>query len=494
MHSQLVVLVFAIGCSLPSDEVSNATSLSQTPVSTAEGPDTAPADDSSSPAQTGMADTNTSDTAPPLTLALPEPTPGALVPTSRFLPSQTWSIVDSPDLVSLPNGTNLLVLPLLNPSRGTPHAILQGPFESGDQSAEDAWDKTSVTGYGAQEAHVVSDADGDGIHDFWYDWKLLPGPMLGQNAHEAFLHASPIATFRDPTQPDQGFGEVELAGFDANADGHTDVLLNSGSGNLRHVYFGPFEGDVAEAAPDDTTYLGTGDSDECREPPVRLDDAYGPGEHAVLMGGQDLARWCSPDWFLMPLEVEPVPGYNGVASSLDMDVGYLQAFDFDGDGRTEVFATDADGRTSGIWPFPFDGHHDISQLQPLIATTSTTPGLLLGTIGDANADGIPDLLGYIEPSLADPSDALPKAYVLLSPHVEPLALDGGIQIERLSRQGFHGPGWVHGDFDGDGHDDLAYGSPPDLGTDAPQRVVFYYSGADLTAADPRTHETTGSPP
>jgi hypothetical protein len=60
--------------------------------------------------------------------------------------------------------------------------------------------------------------------------------------------------------------------------------------------------------------------------------------------------------------------------------------------------------------------------------------------------------------------------------------------------GAHIP-WAHGDFDGDGHSDLAYAPGKRLGSseyDPPENVVVIYSGADLTAADPRTTSSTPS--
>ena len=70
-------------------------------------------------------------------------------------------------------------------------------------------------------------------------------------------------------------------------------------------------------------------------------------------------------------------------------------------------------------------------------------------------------------------------------------VDQGVQIEPVSTHAFQGPLWVYADFDQDGHDDLAYGMNVDTFDPDYDRVVFVYSGADLTAADPRA---TGATP
>jgi hypothetical protein len=380
--------------------------------------------------------------------------------------------------------------------------VIITPVGEGDVPLETVWDGLTSLGY-MENVHPVPDADGDGIYDYWYLWKLLPGPLPGKNAYAEFENTSdPIASFPDPTDPSRGFAEVDLAGFDADGDGHDDVLVDFGGGNLRQIYFGPLLGEIPEVGSLRATYFGTGDSDECQDPPKLLRDVRGPGDHVIVVGGQDAPRWCYPDWFLLHDEAEQQPGYSIVDSTLDMPSGFFQAIpDLDGDGRAELLASSGLQQLSGVWPHPFDGEHGVSQLEPLLSTVSSVPGYLLGTIGDANGDGVPDLLGTTNPSANTTGDIPPdlRTYVLLSPHDDPIDIEAGILIEPVTVMSNGGrPGWAHGDFDEDGLHDLAYGLPwEDLddpfGPGRPDQVVFYYSGADLTAADPRTTSKASAP-
>ena len=483
---QLSTLLTLLACSRSTPDISTSRPTAPAPEPTSSSPP--PSSDTSE--STATADTS-DEASTPTAYHLPPPSDGALSPTVRLIPGGDLEIFALPSVFAAPGVPPTLEVPISKPG-GLPHALLDPLSSRGDISVDQLWDGITAAGYG-RSSHPVADTNGDGIYDYWFLSKLLKGPIEGKNAEEAFHTETPIAMLSPPGSPDSPFAEVALAGFDANGDGHSDILVDFGGGNMRQVYFGPFAGNIAEIPEDQGTFLGTTDSDECRDPPLLLRDVRGPGLHSLLIGGQDWPRWCSPDWFLVDLEAEPVYSFSGTQGTMDMPAGYLQAIpDLDGDGRAEVFASHTQ-QISGFWPDPRDGHYTIEDFELPFEVTASTRAYLQGTIGDVNADGIPDFIGYTNPSDPYTVDIYPepKTYVLLSPHADPLVVDQGVQIEPVSTHAFQGPLWVYADFDQDGHDDLAYGMNVDTFDPDYDRVVFVYSGADLTAADPRA---TGATP
>jgi hypothetical protein len=437
-------------------------------------------------------DTATESTTPP-PLELPEPTPGVMTPTSRLIPTHEIGLTSTFGSIAIPDAQPLLSVGVTGADRSA--IYLDDLPPPGDQAILDVWDGLSMGGP-HHEIIPVPDVNGDGVYDYWAFYKLLPGPIIGTDVGIEAYYGSAIAQLSpDHIRGPLGFGEVVLSNFDADDDGHIDILVDNGGANNYEVYFGPFEGEITEnLGTDDKTNLGTGDSSECHEPPIFLPDLFGPGEHGVAVGGEDWPRWCPRDRFVVPLAVDRT-GSRGEVGSIDFPVGHLQPVgDLDGNGSQDLIAFSYWFEPlSGLWSAPFDEQTSFAQLTPPPATESTDRGGLMGSIGDVNADGVDDLLGYTNPRYAyggEHYDNAPATYVLLSPFDDPIVIDEGIPVEPMLTivGGAHIP-WAHGDFDGDGHSDLVYVPGKELQSseyDPPETVLVVYSGADLTAADPRT--------
>jgi hypothetical protein len=446
-------------------------------------------------------DTATDATATLPPLELPDPTPGVLPPTSRLIPTHDVWFTGRVGSIHIPGGSPILAVSTDGPAVNWWSLYFDGLPPPGDQVLTEVWDQLS-SGYDPHAVIPVPDVDGDGVYDYWAFYKLLPGPIMGKNtAVEAYYSASIAQLSPSEVAAPLGFGEVVLSNFDADGDGHIDILVNNGGGNFYEVYFGPFEGEVAEnIGTDDKTNIGVASADECHEPPILLPDLFGPGQPGIAVGGEDWPRFCPRDRFVVPLAVERTDATREVGS-IDFPVGYLQPVgDLDGNGSQDIIAFNPVLEpVAGLWSAPFDQQTSFAQLTPPPATESADRGGLMGVIGDVNADGIDDLLGYTNPYFLYGGGHHPYApalYVLLSPFDDPIVIDQGIPVEPMIgvAGGAHIP-WAHGDFDGDGHSDLAYVPGKRLGSseyDPPENVVVIYSGADLTAADPRTTSSTNS--
>mgnify|MGYP003884232655 FL=1 len=437
-------------------------------------------------------------------MVFPELTPGALPPTSRLTSSHDQRVTPDHGTIELPTGAQVLAVGVEGSAVNTFAVYLDTLPPPGDHYILDLWDGVSL-GWGDHHIFPVPDVDGDGIYDYWAFYKLLPGPIMGRDTVAAAYNDAPIAHLGpDKVRGPLGFGVVMLSNFDADGDGHIDILVDNGGANLYEVYFGPFSGEIVENVPQaDKTNIGTGASSECNEPPILLPDLLGPGRDAIAVGGEDWPRWCPRDRFIFPLEVERT-GWAVELGSLDFPAGHLQPVgDLDGNGTQDVMAFSWGLEpAAALWSEPFDEHTSFWELPLPPATTSAARGHLMGTIGDVNGDGIDDLLGYVNPYYLYGGTAFddePESYVLLSPFDDPIVIDAGIRVEPVAPEAgrAHIP-WTHGDFDGDGHSDLIYMTGRGQDTYAPYvplplPVLNVYSGADLTAADPRT-TTTGSSP
>jgi len=255
---------------------------------------------------TGSTGTTASDTGtglPPL--ELPEPTPGVLPPTSRILPSHGVKLTSTFGAIALPDDAPLLSVGVEGEVVNRSAVYLNGIPDPGDHLLIDIWDGVSKGGP-HYDTIAVPDVDGDGTYDYWTFYTLLPGPIMGTDIGVQAYYGDPIA-YLSPSEvsPPLGFGEVVLSNFDADGDGHIDILVDNGAANFYEVYFGPFEGEIDENLTNaEKTNIGAGGADECKEPPMFLPDLFGPGEHGVAVGGQDWPRFCPRDRFVVPLAVE----------------------------------------------------------------------------------------------------------------------------------------------------------------------------------------------
>jgi len=352
--------------------------------------------------------------------------------------------------------------------------LLEPPFAHGEHDILDLWDGVSGLRSVSMDDELqllweIEDQDADGVADFWWGSWLLPGPLMGR-VHDPLDAGTALAHLAVNDQGGAMDGEVLAAGFDADGDGHTDVVTGNGLGQERYyVHYGPFAGEIPSRRNGDNlqaTELGFAGCNGLVGFRF-LPDAFGPGQPGFSTGNRDAIGGCSgSDWQIFSLQhargtvdSEPVATFVGRHEVL------APLPDLTGDGVAEAawFSPDAQ---SG-WPQvgPLDGEEAVPAQQEV----EVRHGYLTGSIGDVNGDGVDDMAGRWV------ADEGVVAVYLLSPHAVPVDLSTGLEVhEHL----VHAHALRHGDLDGDGLDDVVF---EPVG-DAPDEVVFVYYGADLTEA------------
>jgi len=369
-----------------------------------------------------------------------------------------------------PDGTHLLLA-----SAGVDEApvgtfFLEPPFDRGEHSVLDLWDGVSglndLTIDDVLSVWEVADQDGDGIDDLWLGHKLLAGPLLGQAHDPTGPSAVVLAELETNTQGSSIDGMVLAAGFDADDDGHGDVLVGHALGGDPHiVHYGPLSGTVPSGrtgAHPEATVLGvTGCG--LLYGYTFLPDAFGPGLHGFATGSGDPVGGChSSDQQVYALHhprgtlaPDPVATYAWGSSEL------APLPDLTGDGLPEVaYFSEHDG-AGWAQASPLQG----AVGQPPTAEVDVRHGYLTGLLGDVNGDGIKDMRGQW---VYDEGRSV-KVW-LLSPHPQPIDLSNGLEAPG------HWGTVHHADIDGDGLDDLVY--RPRSNDD----VLHLTTGADITAA------------
>ena len=367
-------------------------------------------------------------------------------------------------------------------------AFTQGLPAAGEHDVFDLWDGiSSVPGdLDAMEGlFLVPDANGDGHDDLWLGRWLLPGPLIGDTPITDYMVDGWIARLEASDESDSVMhgadNDVRLAGFDADGDGHGDILTGSGAVEGTHwLHYGPFEGTVPSGrlgnAPDVTRIS----KDGCTAVRgFRLHpDAFGPGQHGVMLGGADPVGSCGTDRKLFPL-MQP-RGSDVPEASAEVDSSFdsvLPAGDINDDGYGDIsWIWDHEGAQGDLLLGPFDGH--LAKARPGVEMLH---GAVTHPVGDLNGDGIDDIGGRW---LDAPWDSV----VLLSPHPDgPVDLSRGLQIERFFDSADYNLVTL-GDLDDDGKGDLIYANyePPPLN----DTTVVIYTGAQLTAAWNELHGLT----
>ncbi len=431
--------------------------------------------------------------------------------------------------------------------------------------AEGAEADLATLPFSIQNTDVIGlgDSDRDGYEDLFVTTKgsttrlrIIGGPDFDNLIVDETL---PIDTNADGWR---------IFPIDHDADEHTDLgLLEPGAGNDLHVAVASLGYDIEEAAtdmgaaltPSERVWVGDWDGDgwddiyglsisgrlraylggdhdpeadywfltphtEC-EVPAHLDhdldaDRYsdlvvgspdsdsGTGSVSVVMGGPSVSVEPSID--------EDTPGVQGIAETGDQFGATLTAGDFNGDGHTDLAVgipnedlgntTDA-GRINILYGSPsgLSTSADISIDEDTpgvqgIAETGDQFGATL-TAGDFNGDGHTDLaVGIPNEDLGNTTDAGRINILYGSPSGLSTSADISIDEDTPGVQGIaetgdqFGATLTAGDFNGDGHTDLAVGIPnEDLGntTDAGRINILYGSPSGLsTSADISIDEDT----
>jgi len=337
----------------------------------------------------------------------------------------------------------------------------------GDHDIADLWDGTSITVNaplnGQQYVHIQEDATGDGIPDFWLGSRMFAGPIEGFVFTDEVFYLDYTKTLAasDPNDPYDWplDGDVLAAGFDADGDGHDDILVGSGGVmSQAFIHYGPFDDIVPSARlghATDYSSLGEG-SDGCTRGVHFVHNMLGPGEPGVIFGSVDPSL-CAIDRSFFPIGLdrdthlpEP-PGW--------LDSGWssvLPAGDIDGDGISDYAISWNSGKQGSVLKGPPSGG-DLANLP----TIDVHHGVVNNPLGDINGDGLDDFGGWWYASGSD--------VVLLSPHPPgPVNMSRGVQVNGFPFSGDYNK-VTTGDFDGDGLGDIVYGGQ-------------IYTGAQLTAA------------
>jgi len=475
-----VALLSAMGCTQAPSQAPTASSPQPTGVS--------PLADSADTTDTAAsAIASTADSSPAYATPFTPPTAGRLDPTLTIEGPEMRSFGDRLE-VTPGDGHDLLFI-----SRGgdvpagEPHTyLLEAPWPRGRHHILDLWDGASGLTERISDArivHRVPDADGDGQADYWLGARLVPGPLMGQ-LHETTHTAGSdsiawIETYRASPGVRVPYGAVHGTDFDADGDGHTDVLVTEwGEATLGEAWvaYGPFSGQITIDDPHDPPNRSTlgwitgacyGNSG------LRiLRDYLGPGRDAAMFGGPTWAG-CGYDVNIIELTVEPGGTNDDLVATFHVNSGDVFATDdVDGDGEPDMLMSTWQEETGGILPGPVTGnttYEDPIPDDPL----PVEGGSLARVLGDVNGDGINDYMATVDNG---------DTYVHLSPFDPPLVAEHGLLVERLRTA------WsdnrpkqlVYGDFDGDGLGDYAHHSYEHVNDDL-AHDVYVYTGADLVA-------------
>jgi len=358
---------------------------------------------------------------------------------------------------------------------------LDGLPPEGTHDVIDLWDGVTTLSAGPLTAtaffHPQEDANGDGVMDYWFDDRLIPGPVLGGEfftldglLHDYIARLEPA----DPTDPysPASDSDVLAAGFDADGDGHHDILVGSGSVESQaFIHYGPFDGIVPSGRHGNATEYSSVNHDDrtCTRGFHFVPNMLGPDQPGVIFGGIDPARSCGVDRTLFPIGLERDTHIPDPLGWLDTTwASILPTGDIDGDGISEYAITWADGREGYVAEGPPSDH---VYYQP---TIDVHHGVVTHPLGDINGDGLDDFGGAW--------DGSPGAVVLLSPHPPgPINMSRGVQIPILPHSGDYNL-VTTGDFDGDGKTDIVY---REHGAATPTLLV--YTGAQLTEAWAELH-------
>jgi len=365
----------------------------------------------------------------------------------------------------------------------SPHiAVLDGMPPAGDHDVNDLWNGTSLVVIGSAGArrlfHMQEDANGDGIRDYWVGDRLFAGPITGpaldlfdDYLYDYLARMEPF-DLDDPASPSTE-GIVIAAGFDADGDGHDDILVGSGATEHQNfIHYGPFSGIIPSGRLGHAPEASSISYDGCThtsESVHFIPDFLGPGRPGIKLGGSDPAHECNPDHALFPLDLPR--GTHVPYATATANIGwsaFLPVGDVDGDGRDDFsmsYLLDQDGLTLAS---PFEGFFDFINVHPLVETRF---GRITHPVGDINGDGIDDIGGRW--------DDASSSVVLLSPHPPgPVDLSRGVQLP-LFRYSDDYNLLTTGDFDGDGKTDLVY-APYTRPWE--EDHIAIYTGAQLTEA------------
>jgi hypothetical protein len=378
----------------------------------------------------------------------------------------------------------LLLRPNVNDSTQTPPetVFLRGDITAGSYALLDLWDGVSGYDYSIVNnyAPLAGDVNQDGHLDIWLGEELFLGPLLGRT----------LRRLVDSHAHVEGLREWAVAGnFDADGDGHLDVLFKADVGAWSFIRYGPFEGvmpSAVEGTADPATYTRLGESSFCSESDPNtaiLRDHLGPGHDAVAVG-TDSYGWCALDTFVWDLK-QPRGQQLTYAQALAATEGtnsiyglpFDDAGDLDGDGFGDAVwggrsgSRLVGGPMSGTLEFSQGGYaHPIEQIN----------GYVSNGVGDINGDGIKELVGMWMWRGPDGEGSPQGMWVLLfSPHPDPIDLSQGLELGWFEEHVYSDLGRVDADLDGDGRTDLvSLWSPPEF---TAHTLAIWYS-VDLLEA------------